>query len=88
MSILKYLRQAQTVTGAPEWKMPGKPSLTEVFTFYVTLEKEYGPLHVFQKVSFGSGSRDPRDKFQPSHYRPQRKRKPRSAIGLFKLLAS
>ena len=54
MSILKYLRQAQIVTGTPEYKMPGKHSLTKVFTFYVTLEKEYGPLHVFQQVSFGS----------------------------------
>ena len=32
--------------------------------------------------------KDLRDKFQPSPDRPQRKRKPRSAIGLFKLLAS
>ena len=32
--------------------------------------------------------KDPRNKFQPSPNRPQRKKKPRSAIGLFKLLAS
>merc|ERR1712051_734239 len=32
--------------------------------------------------------KDLRDRFQPSPDRPQRKGKPRSAIGLFKLLAS
>ena len=39
-------------------------------------------------LELGRTPKNPLDEFQPFHDRPQRKRKPRSAIGLFKLLAS